>query len=360
MTFLTSRVTRVLAGLLLVLILFLAFLPEILKTAINRRLRGIDGYDGQVNVVRLNLLRGEVSVLGLRFWKEDAPEPPLLTVDAVDFNALWRPLFKGRLVASILIDRPAVRIVSPEHPAVKPPAPAPGAPPAETDWSNELRRAFPVKIEKLEVSGGSFHMDDPAVEGAPAFRLDGVSVDARNLTNSRAVSDTLFADIRAAARVMTEGKLDLSMRAAPALSPPDFKMEFTLKGLELRRFNGILRAYGKVDVQAGTLAMAGELAARKGAIEGYVRPALQNVEVFSWKEDVKREKKPLLRAAWEGMVELFKDALKHPPSPDQVATRVPIKGRIAQPETDLVAVTLSALRNAFITAILPRLEHSVR
>ena len=73
----------------------------------------------------------------------------------------------------------------------------------------------------------------------------------------------------------------------------------------LRHRAGIAQLGGNV-VSGGAQLMAGEAAVKGGKVEGYVRPALENVEVFAWKQDVKEEKDSPLRLMWEGAVEVVK------------------------------------------------------
>ncbi|MEO8746848.1 MAG: hypothetical protein ABI379_04210, partial [Rhodanobacter sp.] len=84
-------------------------------------------------------------------------------------------------------------------------------------------------------------------------------------------------------------------------------------------------------------------------------PLLHDVRIFSWKQDVEQEHKNPLRLAWEalaqGALSLFKNQ-QH----DQLATRVPISGRIDDRHLGRWEAIIGVLRNAFVKAYTPGLE----
>jgi hypothetical protein len=220
-----------------------------------------------------------------------------------------------------------------------------------------FRGMFPFKLERLDLSEGSLVFQDSRTP--LTAMVDDISVTASNFTNTRALSDTLFGDVRASARVMGSGTLGVNLKVNPVAPRPTFDMDFQLQKLALVPLNPLFRTYANLDVKEGTFSMAGEAAVREGKIDGYVRPALEKVKVFSWKQDVKEEKEGPLHLAWEGLVEAVKKVLQSVRPQKQVATRVPLHGDVDDPKASLADTAMNVLRNAFLEAILPVLEHSV-
>ena len=136
--------------------------------------------------------------------------------------------------------------------------------------------------------------------------------------------------------------------------PNDFDFSLRIENIELPRLNDIARAYTQLDFEGGRGDFVMELQAKDGVLDGYAKPLLHDVKVFSWKQ-VGEGENPL-RAAWEAVAQtvttLFKNQGK-----DQFATRIPIHGRIDDKHLDTGAAILGVLRNAFVQAYTPQLEH---
>ncbi len=122
----------------------------------------------------------------------------------------------------------------------------------------------------------------------------------------------------------------------------------------MKNLNDFLRAYGNFDVSSGNLGLYTEAAAKNGAITGYTKPLIKDLQVVNWQED---KKKPL-KLIWESVVQavawVFKNHAK-----DQLATKVEFEGNIKNPDIDIWYLLGQVLRNAFIQALYPSLENTV-
>jgi hypothetical protein len=134
---------------------------------------------------------------------------------------------------------------------------------------------------------------------------------------------------------------------------PTFSIDATLEGVALPALNDFLKAYGNVDAEGGTFSAYAEIAAQKGAFDGYVKPLFKDIRVTQWRKD-----EGLTRRVWEGLVQFAAKILENSEK-KQVATRIPLKGRFDKPQPDLWATIGGLLRNAFIQALTPGIEDSV-
>jgi hypothetical protein len=80
--------------------------------------------------------------------------------------------------------------------------------------------------------------------------------------------------------------------------------------------------------------------------------------VFSWDKDVRKRGENISKAFWEAIVGTTSEILKNQKK-DVLATRIPIKGTIQNPQPDITATIVNVLRDAFIKAYLPKIEHSI-
>ena len=137
-----------------------------------------------------------------------------------------------------------------------------------------------------------------------------------------------------------------------------FDLNLQASDIALINFKNLLDTYAPFDLEAGKLELAFELASEQGEVTGYAKPVLHNLEVFSWKGDVKRDDDGLLRSlaeAFSGFIaEIFENQGK-----DQIATRIPISGSLNDVDTPVLTTLAGILENAFIQAFNGNLENSV-
>jgi hypothetical protein len=131
-------------------------------------------------------------------------------------------------------------------------------------------------------------------------------------------------------------------------------MTFAMEDAPLPKMNDVLRAIAGVDVKQGELDVYGELKARRGEVEGYLKPLLVDVDVYDRAQDAQ---KGIGQQVYEGIVggigEAFRNRRK-----DDVATVVPLRGRLDDPNAGILATIGGILKNAFIKGIAPGLDKS--
>jgi hypothetical protein len=96
-----------------------------------------------------------------------------------------------------------------------------------------------------------------------------------------------------------------------------------------------------------------EIAAKDGGFSGYVKPIIRDLEI----EDKKT--RTFLRKLWAHVVAAADTVLSNPKK-DQVATKVPLEGKFGEADADLLAAVGGLLKNAFIKALTPSLDNTVR
>ena len=190
---------------------------------------------------------------------------------------------------------------------------------------------------------------------AVVLRDDGF-LSPTNLTNIDRRQGSRVAELHATARLLGEARLETRARFDPLSHFGDFSYELQVRDIDLTRANDLARAYAGLDFAGGRGDFTMALEARDGQLTGYAKPLFRGLKIFSWKQDVASGDKNPLQIAWQalaqGVTSLFKNHAE-----DQFATRVPISGRIDDRHLDTVAAILGVLRNAFVKAYTPKLEH---
>ena len=82
----------------------------------------------------------------------------------------------------------------------------------------------------------------------------------------------------------------------------------------------------------------------------------ENLEVFAWE---KERKKNALAVFWSAIVGGLTTVFRNHPS-DRLAAKIPISGNFEKTEVDLWTTVATLLRNAFVRALVPKLDSPIR
>lgn len=324
-------------------------LPTFVKAYVNRQLNKLEEYGGSLEGVDLAIWRGAYVIHDLRIFKKgDGVPVPFIHLPRLDLSIQWRELFRGAIVGEISVDRPALNFVSG-------PTEAESQSGKNQDWQKSLGHLLPIRLNLLTIAGGEIHFRDFHNEPPIDIFVRDLSVVATNLTNSRDLDQSLPSGVVAHGRTIGDGEISVMLRLDAMARSPTFKLEATLTNLNLIDLNDFLRAYGKFDVERGTAAIFTEVAAADGRFEGYVKPLFENIDVFSWQ---KEKRKSVLQVFWQAIVGTASTVFKNQPK-DRLATIVPISGDYGGTETDITSAVGALLRNAFVRALVPRIDHTV-
>jgi hypothetical protein len=120
------------------------------------------------------------------------------------------------------------------------------------------------------------------------------------------------------------------------------------------KLNDFFKAYGNFDVEKGKFGLYTEMAAKDGAFKGYVKPLLIDVKIAKWT----KEEGNALQVLWETVVGGAKEILENWRK-EQVATKIPLEGRFDDPNAGLWTAINYVLRNAFVAALQPSIDHTI-
>jgi hypothetical protein len=222
------------------------------------------------------------------------------------------------------------------------------------NWPQEIRDLFPFRLNVVEARNGLVTFRAPGISTDDSLTIRNFQMRLRNLTNVQGVEEPAFAEIDVRGGIMGNAPLALTGRLDPNETTPTFDIDFSIEGARLVDVNPWLREFLKVDAEMGVFSMYAELAAAEGRFEGYVRPILESPQFVDANED---EKGPF-RKAWEGLVNVAAKILENREE-EQVATQIPLRGEIEDPDVDVLTAMANLLRNAFVAAFSHSLEGSI-
>ncbi|HWD19648.1 MAG TPA: DUF748 domain-containing protein [Verrucomicrobiae bacterium] len=342
-----GRVARwVIIVLVVILVAVRLSLPWVIKRYVNQKLSRIPNYSGHVEQVSMHLWRGAYEIIGTRIFKSEGKVPvPLFSAPSIDLAIEWKELFHGSIVGTVIMTDPQVNFVSG-------PTEATSQAGFQEPWGKTLAGLFPFDINRFEVRNGDIHFRDTFKEQPIDIYMKDLHAVATNLTNARVVGNVLPAGLQASALTIGGGGFNLHLRMNPLDPAPTFEVNAALTNVDLTALNPFLRGYGKFDVERGNFQLFTSVASVHGNYKGNVKVMFQNLDVFSWQ---KEKHKNILQIFWEAIVGVAASGFKNHPH-NQLATDVPISGSFTNTKVDLWGAVGSLLHNAFIRALLPKID----
>jgi Domain of Unknown Function (DUF748) len=213
-----------------------------------------------------------------------------------------------------------------------------------TSTSTELR------IERLEVVKSTFGFSNQAAKPAYRLQLTDTNLTVEHLGNQRRDGPAVA---RLTGQLMGSGETRLTVSLQPQAGSADMDVTAQIEGADLVRLKDLVRAYGGFEIIAGEFSVYSELQIKGNAIDGYVKPLFRAIEVGTDGEAV--AEKGLRHRLYEGLVRIGAKVLKNRLR-GEVATVIPISGRVDRPEVARWETVGRLLENAFLKPIAPGYE----
>ncbi|MBU2978341.1 DUF748 domain-containing protein [Alteromonas sp. C1M14] len=327
-------------------------LPFAAQWYINDTLDKGENFTGSVGDVDILLWRGAYQLENIVILKRTGEvTEPFLEIEQADISLLWSALFDKAVVADVNLVHPQVNFV--DGPSKK------SSQSGENEnWLNLADQLVPLRVDRLHIEHGTVRFINPTSSPAIKVKLHQIDATARNLVNSRHLSKDLIATIEGTGKTEDKGTITLTASLDPSTPKPTFDINLQANDVALGNFKPLLETYAPFDLEAGTLEFTMELASDNGSINGYAKPILHQVEVFSWKGDIEDDDDGFFRGISEGMSAFIAELFENQ-SEDQIATRIPLSGSLSDVNTPVFSTLVGILRNAFIQAIRGDLENSV-
>jgi hypothetical protein len=207
-----------------------------------------------------------------------------------------------------------------------------------------------LRIDRLDVVKSTFGFTNQAAQPAYRLQLTDTTLTVEHLGNQRRDGPAVA---RLTGQLMGRGETRLTATLQPQAGSADMDVTAQVEDADLVRLKDLVRAYGGFEITAGEFSVYSELQMRGGAIAGYVKPLFRGVEVGTDGEAV--AEKGLRQRLYEGLVGIGAKVLKNRLR-GEVATVVPISGRVDRPAVGRWEAVGRLLQNAFLKPIAPGYE----
>ena len=328
---LTRNTVIALAVLAAVLIGGRIYLPFWVTDYVNKQISQLEGYTGSIDGVGISLWRGAYQIYGLDIYKRDGLKEPFVAAKLVDFSVEWKALLHGSIVSEIDIHDITLNFAKSQS--------GKGG-----GFGEFITSLTPFDINRLEVSGGRVAYLDYSASPDVNIYIQDVSMLVTNLRNIEDKNERLPSRLEVSGTSIGDGKLNISGKGNILRDVPDFDVDVRLEKAQLAAFNDYTREAAAIDFDKGNASFYSEMAAADGQLVGYVKFIADDVTMINM-----RTQDSLFNAMWESLAATFMALFKNH-SEDQFALRLPIEGRIDNPQGSVWSAFTSIFSNAFAGA----------
>lgn len=346
------KLVIILGSIIGVLLIVRLALPYIVLKYVNRTLSEMEQYYGHVNDIDIALIRGAYVIKDIKIDRIDSESKqrrdtiPFFKSPEIDLSVQWKAIFKGSLVGEIYVEHPVLNFVKGKHKGES----------VKTDTSDFrelIRDLMPLKVNHFEINNGQIHYIDKNKTPLIDVSLKKIYAVAENLTNVNDSTKLLPGRLVATGEAY-EGKFELNVNLNPLERQPTFDLNAKITNVNMVLLNDFFRAYGNFDVNKGSFGLYTEFAAKDGAFNGYVKPLIKDLDIVEFN----KEEGNIGQILWESLIGAVAEIFKNHPK-DQLATKLPIRGRFEEPDANLWTAISYVLRNAFVYALKPSVDNTI-
>jgi hypothetical protein len=341
------------------LVLFVAILAIIASPlasfATKKAIEQIDGYDGEFESAGFNLFTLTYTLRGLNLY--ESPEElntkivqkePVVYVETVHAGLMVSQLFRLNLVARAHVNGAKMTYVLLPRP--KPKKPEPDVEPKKktpqiSEIDEVLQDIIPFKLGRVDVQNTELLIVDGNEKSRPQIWISDIEMAIENVTNRRRLDEGWPAVFAMSATVQKSGKLTVFVTADPLSEMIRFAGRAELKGLKLKDLHAFVAAKAGLSIPEGTFDLYTSFKSEKGMITGGVKPMLTDVKIEAADENLGRN---LIAKLADASLNLLAD---DPRKRDVVAAQLPIRGKLTDPQPQLVPTVITLLRNAFVEGL---------
>lgn len=252
-------------------------LPTAMKIGLNNYLKDFSpSFKAHVADVDLAILRGVYTLKGITadIKKNDKQ---VLKVASAEASLSWRDLFKGNIIAEVLVTEADFNYSQDFLPALKTQI-------AEMNKDKkEDGKPSAIKISKFDLKNSTIRTDlFPSLTREQGVVMTKLEARATNLTPDKETPGspfTLTGLLLGSGKVKSEGELTLLGKE------PLWTLDNEVKNFDLTSLNRFLIKKVPLTFTKGKLDLYAEAATRDGAIRGYIKPFVKGLDVVRSEEN---------------------------------------------------------------------------
>jgi hypothetical protein len=311
----------------------------------RKALNDADGIRGDLHSVHVTVIPPGYEIIRIKIVEHpgDDWKHPLFYAERVAAVIDTSELLHARVVARARLDEPKIVISNRGKKEEK----KAGVP----DVRAALQRLLPARINRVEIRDGEILYRDLTAPRHPKIWLHDLELAVENIATREELTGGRPTTVGGSAKLGRSGDVTLFVSANTFAKKLEFAGECGVKGWKVAELFDLIEPATDLQTPQGTLDVFTEFKSAGGMITGGVKPVLKNVKVRPTEDQLGNKLK-----AWvaDKGLRLFSDRV---PDRNAVATIVPIKGRLDDPEIQLWPTVIGVIRNAFVEGISSGFAH---
>jgi hypothetical protein len=322
--------------------------PRLALWDMNRRLANMPGYYAHVDDLSIDYWNLEAVAKRVIISKKNGKiKQPLIYVSqsrvTVDMDA-WKA---GKKSTHVIVDTILINMISSHDKELS-------QMPTDSDFSAVLKVLMPLERNKLEIKTGTITYYDNKHIPNTQIVLNNFYLKGENLQNVTDSTAQLPGRMQMRANVYG-ATLSANIKVNTKSKIPAFDVTATLSKLDLRNVNHLLKAYAKFDVFKGYFSMSTEMATKNNRIFGYIKPVIDELDIFDRKSEKGEDNKGKTRERWYDFgAWLFKNKKE-----DKISTTIEIDGPLKDPNINIWQIIGEAITQSTTSSLLQGLDNSV-
>jgi hypothetical protein len=331
----------------IILVALRLYLPYFLIDYVEKQINKIPEYHVKIHDLDVSLWHGSYTIIDLQLWRITKHVPvPFFASQTIDLSVQWAALLHGSFVAKIVFNTPTINFVIDQKNKNDQLS-------IDDQWVSIVKTLFPLNFNSITATNGNIYFR--SYTGNPPFNvyLRNAQLQIDNIQQIANKNNLLPSNFNFTADTMKQGTVAFKGKFNPFNKTPTFKLDGTLKSLDLSQLKGFMKHFTSVDMQSGTFSLYGEAAAADNEITGYAKPFIKDLKIAPGKNSSP------LEVIWDGVASVAATILKNPKQ-DTIATKINLKGNINDPNTSIRSIIGYMIRHAFIQALLPQVDHNIK
>lgn len=322
------------------------WLPFYIKNTLVNGINDIEGYSCTIEDVDLALYRGGMTIENLNIMlTENEVTTPYVEIKEIDLSVHFKAILDGEIVGEVYIDEPIINLMDSEEEEEQQTG--------DASWAQPLLDFNPLRINEFVITNGTIQFENKSSTPPVDLHMTQIYVKASNLTNATDMSTPLPSAVSLTANIMESGEIKINGGMNILKEIPDMDIEANINNVNLVELNDFTNAYAKFDFEGGMLNVASEIALKDSEINGYIKPILKDVDIFSKKESASFRNK-----VWQASLGLITELTENQRK-NQTGTKIPFKGKYTDPDIGIFTTLVGVFKNMLIKAYEAKSDDSI-
>lgn len=318
--------------------------PFVSRYAVRKFQQQFHGYRIEFAKLSLSSFSNKLCISKLRVYKFSAEsDEPMVSIKQVEIKFSRTALCQNRIECDVQICKPGINFEMHK---------------SQVESGNHDKKNsgidIPIILRHIKISEGQLNFTDTMIQPPLRLHIDQIDISGSQLSTINDPAQKLPGQIEITAKAY-EGSLKINIKTNLAVSPPLFDMDAEVRMINMVRLNELFMSYAKFEVSRGSLSLFAEAASAEGRFKGYVKPIIENLEVAGPQD----EGTGFWHRLWENLLDIAASFLESDKENKELATKVPLDGTLKNPHVHVGYAVIEVLRNAFITALKPSIDHEI-